>query len=344
MTTARRVLPTRPIARRAVLGTAVLGLLAGTAACGGSDAGSGGGDVKLGFTAYSTPQEAYKELLPAFAKTPEGQGVSFSESYGASGAQSRAVVAGLPTDVVALSLAPDVDKLVKPGIVAADWADDEHKGFVTNSVVVLVVREGNPKGIKTWEDLTKPGVKIVTPKPFTSGGAKWNTMAAYGSQIQQGRSEAEATAYLTAFYENVVSQDKSAREALQTFSAGQGDVLISYENEAITAQEKKVPVDYVVPDQTLLIQNPIAVTQTSKNKAKAEALVTYLRTEPAQKIFAEHGYRPVVEALQDTTKFPNPPGLFTIEKFGGWTAVDEKFFSDNGIVGKIEQGLGVSTG
>lgn len=343
MTLHRPVARIRPLTRRALLGAAMLGMVATTAACGGDAAGSDG-DTKLAFTSYSTPAEAYKELLPGFATTPEGSGVTFSESYGASGAQSRAIAAGLPTDVLALSLAPDVDKLVGPGIVAKDWAADEYKGFVTKSVVVFVVRKGNPKAIKTWADLTKPGVQIVTPNPFTSGGAKWNTMAAYGSQLQQGKTEQQATDYLRAFYKNVVSQDKSAREALQTFSAGKGDVLISYENEALTAQEKGVAVDYVVPTETLLIENPIAVTKTSKNPEKAKALVEYLRSEPAQKIYVKHHYRPVLESADDPAKFPTPAGLFTIEKFGGWPAVDEKFFSDTGVIGQILKDLGVSTG
>lgn len=339
----RLVAPSRPVIRRALAGAALIGLVGAVAAC-GDDAGAAGGDGKLAFTSYSTPAEAYKELLPAFQKTPAGAGVTFSESYGASGAQSRAVAAGLPTDVVALSLAPDVDKLVAKGIVAKDWADDEYKGFVTESVVVFVVRKGNPKNIKTWDDLIKPGVQVVTPNPFTSGGAKWNTMAAYGAKIQQGQTETQAADYLRAFYKNVVSQDKSARESLQTFGAGKGDVLISYENEALTAQEKGIDVDYVIPTETILIENPIAVTETSQNTAKAQALVDYLRSAPAQQIYVKHHYRPVLDSANDPAKFPTPTGLFTIDKFGGWPAVDEKIFAETGLMGEIAKSLGVSTG
>ena len=230
------------------------------AACGGtsSESGGGGGDA-LSLVAYSTPKEAYEEIIPAFQKTEAGADVKFSQSYGSSGEQSRAVQGGLPADVVALSLAPDVDKLVDKGLVAKDWNKDQYDGFVTTSVVVFAVRKGNPKNIKTWDDLTKPGVEVITPNPFTSGGAKWNVMAAYGSQIQQGKSEAEAEDYLKRLFGNVAVQDKSAREALQTFTSGKGDVLIAYENEAITAQQKGEDVDYVVPDETILIENPIAV-------------------------------------------------------------------------------------
>ena len=190
--------------------------------------------------------------------------MSFTQSYGASGDQSRAVASGLPADIVALSLAPDVDKLVEPGLVDADWAKTPTDGFVTNSVVVLAVRKGNPKGIKSWEDITKPGVEVITPNPFTSGGAKWNLMAAYGSQIAQGKSPEEATQFLHDVLANTAVQDKSAREALATFSGGKGDVLISYENEAITAKNAGVDLDYVIPDQTILIQNPAAVTPSPR--------------------------------------------------------------------------------
>jgi sulfate/thiosulfate-binding protein len=309
------------------------------AACGGTS-GASSGD-RLSLVAYSTPKEAYAEVIPAFQKTEAGAGVDFSQSYGASGEQSRAVLGGLPADVVAFSLAPDVNKLVDKGIVDANWNKDAHGGFVTNSVVVLAVRKGNPKNIRTWDDLTKPGVEVITPNPFTSGGAKWNVMAAYGAQIEQGKSEADAEGYLKRLFDNVAVQDKSAREALQTFSSGKGDVLIAYENEAITAQQKGEDVDYVVPDQTILIQNPIAVTTDAKQGAKE--FVDFARSPAAQKVFAAKGYRSVDESLVDKSKYPTPSGLFKIDRFGGWSAVNDKFFDPDGIVGKIEQGLGVAT-
>jgi sulfate transport system substrate-binding protein len=319
---------------------AALALLASLVAvgCGGTSGGSGN---KLSLVAYSTPKEAYGEIIPAFQKTEAGKDAAFTQSYGASGEQSRAVQGGLPADVVAFSLAPDVNKLVDKSIVDANWDKDKYGGFVTNSVVVLAVRKGNPKGIKTWEDLLRPGVEVITPNPFTSGGAKWNVMAAYGGQIAQGKSETEAADYLKKLFDNVAVQDKSAREALQTFTGGKGDVLISYENEAITAQQKGQDIDYVVPDQTILIQNPIAVTKDAGTEAKA--FVDFTRTDEAQKIFASKGYRSVNPGLVDHAKYPDPPGLFKIDKFGGWSAVNDKFFDPEGVVGKIEQGLGVST-
>ena len=319
----------------------VLGLLAAVVAgCGGSS-GSGGGK-SLSLVAYSTPQEAYEAVIPAFQKTEGGAGVTFKQSYGASGDQARSVLAGLPADVVALSLEPDVSKLVDAGKVPANWAAGPQKGIVTDSVVVLAVRKGNPKNIRQWSDVVKPGVKIVTPNPQTSGGAKWNLMAAYGSQIKQGMTPAQAEAFLKALFKNVVSADKSARDALQTFDAGKGDVLLSYENEAITAQGKGLKLDYVVPDQTILIENPIAVTTAGEKKPAAKAFVDYTRTPAAQKIYASKGYRPVLANLVDRNRFPTPPGLFTISDLGGWKDVNTKFFDENdGIVTKIQESAGI---
>jgi sulfate/thiosulfate transport system substrate-binding protein len=332
------------------LAAALLSLLllpAAAAGCGGvSEAGDAGGDggTKLSLVAYSTPKEAYEELIPAFQKTTEGKGVGFDQSYGASGDQSRAVASGLPADIVALSLAPDVDKLVEPGLVDANWADDDHEGFVTNSVVVFAVRKGNPKNIKTWDDIVKDGVEVITPNPFTSGGAKWNLMAAYGSQTEQGKSPAEGLEFLHKVLANTPVQDKSAREALQTFAGGKGDVLLAYENEAITAQNADIDLDYVIPDQTILIQNPIAVTTESENPEKAQAFVDWTRTPEAQEIFASKGYRSVLPDVVDEGTYPTPKTLFKIDAFGGWDNVNAEFFDpENGSVAKIERDLGVST-
>ncbi len=313
--------------------------IAGTG-CGGSASGSAG---KVALVAYSTPKEAYGALIPAFGKTPEGRGVEFTQSYGASGDQSRAVESGLGADVVAFSLEPDVTRLVDDGLVNQSWNRNAHEGMVTDSVVVLAVRKGNPKHIEGWDDLIKPGVEVITPNPFTSGGARWNVMAAYGGQIAQGKTPGQATAYLKQLFQHVSVQDKAARDSLQTFTGGKGDVLISYENEAITAQQKGEKLDYVIPDQTILIENPIAVTKDASSTA--QDFVNYLWTKPAQKIFAEKGYRPVDPGLVDQRKYPKPKQLFTIQKFGGWDAVSDKFFDkDNGIVAQIEKSLGVSTG
>jgi sulfate/thiosulfate transport system substrate-binding protein len=335
-----------------MLSAAVVALVALVAAgCGGASdtkdatAATGGGGAKLALVAYSTPQVVYDELAPKFAATAQGKGVSFTSSYGASGDQSRAVDSGLPADVVAFSLAPDITRLVKDGLVDADWTSEPHKGIVTDSVTTFVVRKGNPKHIRTWADLLKPGVQVLTPNPFTSGGARWNIMAAYGAQLKLGRTPAQALAYLKElFTKHVPVQDKSARDALQTFTGGKGDVLLSYENEAITAQQKGEKVDYVTPDQTILIENPVAVTKKAKPQAKA--FLDYLWTPAAQTVFAKHGYRPVVPSVAKrfASQFPTPKTLFTIDDLGGWDKVMTDFFDPtNGSVAKIEQDAGVST-
>src|SRR5215203_4369157 len=327
---------------RFAAGLLAAGMMLLAAGCGGGSGGSGG---KLTLVAYSTPREAYEQLIPGFQKTDAGKGVGFSQSYGGSGDQARAVENGLAADVVALSLEPDMTKLVDAGLVAKDWNADAHKGMITDSVVVLVTRKGNPKNIRTWDDLVKPGVEVITPNPFTSGGARWNVMAAYGAQLEQGKSPEQAVAYLEQLFRNVPVQDKSAREALQTFVGGKGDVMIAYENEAITAQQKGQNVDYVVPDQTILIENPIAVTTKSKNPEKAKAFVDYLRSPEAQQVFVQKGYRPVDEQVAATAEFPTPSGLFTIKDLGGWSEVTKKFFDKKaGIMADIEHKIGVSIG
>ena len=323
---------------------ALLAAIPVIAACGSSASGSGDGGGRLSLVAYSTPKEAYAALIPAFNKTAAGKGVSFTQSYGPSGDQARAVESGLPADIVALSLAPDVNKLVDAKKVAAGWDKGAGNGFVTNSVVAFVVRKGNPKNIKTWDDLVKPGVQVIEPNPFASGGARWNVMAAYGAQLEQGKSPAEAAQYLNKLFHNVPVQDKSARDSMTTFTSGKGDVLLAYENEAIAAQQAGQDVDYVVPDQTILIQNPIAVTTTSKDPSKAKAFISFLRSKQGQEIFQSKGYRPIDSSLVDKSKFPTPPNLFTIDKLGGWSTVNDKFFDpDTGVVAKIEKSLGVST-
>ncbi len=326
------------------------------AGCGGaSDSSSGdsssssssSGSKKLALVAYSTPQVVYDGVIPAFEKTSAGKGVSFTQSYGASGDQSRAVEGGLAADVVTFSLAPDVDRLVKSGQVAADWANTPTQGNVSRSVVALIVRKGNPKNIHTWDDLLKPGVKVLTPNPVTSGAAKWNILAAYGAKSGGGESPAAGLSYLHELItKHVKVQDKSGREALQDFTSGNGDVLISYENEALTAQKKGQKVDYVIPDQTILIENPIAVVSKSSHPQQAKAFLAYALSATAQQKFADWGYRPVVESVlkQNADKFPTPSGLFTIRDLGDWSKVNDEFFDpDKGSVAKIEEAAGVST-
>ena len=306
-------------------------------------AGAASGATNLSLVAYSTPQDAYEALIPAFQHTKAGKGVTFSQSYGASGDQSRAVANGLPADVVAFSLSPDVDRLVQTGQVPTTWNQDAFKGIVTRSVVVLTVRKGNPKHITDWSDLTKPGVDVLIPNWQTSGGAKWDVIAAYGAIRKAGGDDAAGRQYLRDLYKNVSVQDKSAREALQTFASGKGDVLIGYENEAIYAKQHGIPLSYVIPKNTILIENPIAALQTSSHLKQAKAFVAFSHTPQAQAFFASKGYRPVLPALANSKKikkaFPRPKGLFTINSLGGWPSINRFFFDPaNGVVVKAQRG------
>jgi len=338
---------TRPPLPFAVLLTAAL--IAVTACGGASDSSSGGssdnGSKQLSLVAYSTPQVVYDSIVPNFQKTGAGEGVSLKSSFGGSGEQSRAVEAGLPADIVAFSLAPDVDRLVEADLVRSDWNQGPHDGFVSTSVVTFAVRKGNPKNIKTWDDLLKPGVEVVTPNPFTSGGAKWNLLAAYGAKSDGGKDPQAGLGFLRELLtKHVKVQDKSAREALQTFTSGTGDVLLAYENEAITAQKKGQKLDFVTPQDTIKIENPIAVTE--KAGPEARAFLDFVLSEAGQEKFVEWGYRPVNEAVLEanTSKFPEPAGLFTIRDLGGWNKVnDEMFDPEKGSVAKIEEDAGVST-
>ena len=327
--------------------TLVLLVLLAVAAA--SSAAASTKDVRLSLVAYSTPREAYNQLIPDFQKSQGGDGVSFSQSYAGSGDQTRAVKAGLKADIVALSLAPDVAELVSAGLVDAKWKRQSYRGMVTRSLVVFVVRDGNPKKIRGWDDLIKPGVQVVTPNPFTSGGARWNVMAAYGAQRKLGKTDRQAQAYLLKLFKNVVSQDKSARDALQTFNAGRGDVMLAYENEALFAQSRGQNLPFVIPRSTILIENPIAVLKTSEHKQEANAFLRFLRTPGAQRTFAQNGYRPVNKAVAQefTKKFPARPGQFTIDQLGlgGWNKVQTRFFdARSGVMARIERQVGGVTG
>src|SRR6266508_2701070 len=324
------------VSRRAglKLGIAGIALAAtlGIAACGDSGGGGvGGGGGNIDLVAYSTPQQAFEEgIIPAFQDTSGGDGVEVSTSFGASGDQRRAVEAGQQADLVDFSLEPDMLSLVDAGKVAQDWNAGQYKGIITNSVVTLSVRPGNPKNIHSWEDLVTGDVEIITPNPATSGGAKWNIMAAYGSQIKQGKSEQEALDFVAKIFENTSVLDDSARDSLQTFASGKGDVLIGYENEALQAQDEGIDLEFVIPDPTILIENPAAVTTEAQDPEAAQALLDFILTDEGQQIFADYHYRPVVPSVlaQNADAFPEVPGQLTSADFGGWAKADEEFFND----------------
>jgi sulfate/thiosulfate transport system substrate-binding protein len=327
--------------------TALLALAAlAVAGCGSSssDSSSSGGG-KLDVVGYSTPESVYQEALePAFEKTSEGKGVSFSNSFGASGDQSRAVVAGQPASVVHFSQAGDMERLVEEGeLVSKDWEKQPYGGIATDSVVVLVVRKGNPEGIHSFDDLQTKDVGIVTPNPFSSGSARWNIMAVYGTALNEGKSPAQALEAVKTVLEKTKAQPGSASDSLAAFTQGQGDVLLSYENEAIKAENEGEDVEYVIPPSTIQIETPIAVTESAPEPA-AEDFLKFLWSDEGQELWAENGYRPVNPKLVDPKQFPTPKELFKISQFGGWGKVNDEFFDDeSGSVAKIESELGVST-
>jgi sulfate/thiosulfate transport system substrate-binding protein len=305
-------------------------------------------DTTLDLVAYSTPKPVMAKIISDFQATQAGQGVSFNQSYGASTSQAKAVVAGLPADLVFLSTGDDVNLLVDAGLVDQNWDHQGYSGIAADTVVVFALRDGNPKKIKGWEDLVKPGVQVVTPNPFSSGSAKWNILAAYGAQRHLGKTDKQGIAYVQKLFQNVVSQDTSGANATNTFLSGKGDVLITYESEAINARLQGKNIQYVIPRQTMLIELPIAVLKNSSNKDLANRFIQFVKSEPEQEVFGQYGFRPVnKQALAKFAKqFPARPGQFTVNDpvIGGWRAADKKWFDPtNGIMVKIEHSVGGPT-
>ncbi|WP_036224533.1 sulfate ABC transporter substrate-binding protein [Marmoricola sp. URHB0036] len=334
-------------------GAAALSLtvLASTSACSDPASGSSSGDKKqVSIVGFSILKTANKQVIADFQKTKAGKDVEFKESYGASGDQARAVIAGLKADEVHLSLEPDMTKLTDENLVDQDWKSGPTKGIATQSVVAIVTRPGNPKKITGWDDLAKPGVKIVTPNPGSSGSAKWNILAAYGHVLANGGSEADAQAYLKKFLANVAAFPGSGKDATTAFEGGTGDVLLSYENEAIQARAAGADFDYFIPEQTLLIQNPAAVTKDANSSAKA--WLDFQLSKAGQTDYAKQGFRPLDDSIKVDVKgandpadaFPVPKTLLTIDgDFGGWADANKKYFDeDNGIVTKLIAASGKS--
>ncbi|HWH00919.1 MAG TPA: sulfate ABC transporter substrate-binding protein [Pilimelia sp.] len=323
--------------------TAALALAAGLAlsACGGATAADA---ATLHIVGFAVPEAANKAIAQEWNKTDAGRGVKFRTSYGASGDQSRAVVAGLKADYVHFSVASDVSRLVDAGLVDAGWDQGPGRGIVSSSVVVLAVRKGNPKHIRGWDDLVKPGIGIVTPNPGSSGAARWNALAAWGHVTANGGTDAQAEQFLTKLFANVVALPSSGRDATTAFLGGTGDVLLAYENEVILARQNGEDLDWVLPDTTILIENPGAVLKNAH--PKATEWLDFVRGPQGQRQFARKGFRPVVEgvdtsgvegALDPATPFPAPRKLLTVaEHFQSWSALSKKFFDQNdGIVTKV---------
>jgi sulfate transport system substrate-binding protein len=305
-------------------------------------------DTTLSLVAYSTPKPVMAKIISDFQSSQAGQGVSFNQSYGASTSQAKSVIAGLPADLVFLSTGDDVNLLVDAGLVDQNWDHQGYSGIAADTVVVFAVRDGNPKKIKGWEDLIKPGVQVITPNPFSSGSAKWNVLAAYGAQRHLGKTDAQGIAYVQKLFKNVVSQDTSGSNATNTFLSGKGDVLITYESEAINARLQGKNIQYVIPRQTMLIELPIAVLKNSSNKDLANKFIQFVKSEPEQEVFGQFGFRPVNRqaAAKFAKQFPVRPGQFTIndKPIGGWRVADKKWFDPtHGLMVKIEQNVGGPT-
>ncbi|HEY0949557.1 sulfate ABC transporter substrate-binding protein [Nocardioides sp.] len=335
-----------------VLGAAVAGVLAVTGCSGGTASGDGG--ETLNINAFSVMEAANEPVFADFQDTDAGEGIQFETSYGASGDQSRAVLAGAAADVVHYSLETDVTRLVDDGLVAEDWKDNPTKGIATSSVVVFVVRKGNPENILTWDDLVEPGVDVITPNPGSSGSARWNILAAWAHIAGNGGSEDDAKAFLTRLLDHTIALPGSAREATTAFTDGSGDVLLSYENEAILAKQSGADIDYVLPPDTLLIENPAAVTGDAGDSA--QAFLDFMTSPEAQADYAQSGFRPVIDGVDvgevegandPTDPFPAPDRLFTVDgDFGGWGEAAGRYFGDGeegnplGIITELQQQTG----
>jgi sulfate/thiosulfate-binding protein len=323
--------------------TLLASLLLALALVGGASAASR--STTLSLVGYSTPKTVMGKIIQAWQKTPDGGGVNFNQSYGASTDQARAVANGLKADIVFLSTGDDVNLLVDAGLVNANWSHQGYAGIGADTVVVFAVRNGNPKHIKGWSDLTRPGVQVVTPNPFSSGSAKWNIHAAYGAERRLGKTDKQATAYVQKLFGHVVSQDTSGRNATNTFLAGKGDVLITYESEAINSRLNGQDIQYVIPRQSMLIELPIAVTKSSSNQDKANQFIQFVKGSTSQDLFAQYGFRPVDKKIlaKYAAKYPARPGIFKVDDkiIGGWRNADRIWFDPNkGRMAAIERAIG----
>ncbi|WP_016871891.1 sulfate ABC transporter substrate-binding protein [Fischerella thermalis] len=315
-------------------------------------AGNNKQDVEVTLVSFAVTKAAHDAIIPKFVekwKQEHNQNVTFRQSYGGSGSQTRAVIDGLEADIVHLALALDTQKIEKAGLIEPGWEKElPNNAVVSRSVAALITRPGNPKNIKTWADLEKGDIKVITADPKTSGIARWNFLALWNSVIKTGGGEDKALDYVTKVYSNVPILTKDAREATDAFAKqGQGDVLINYENEAILAQQKGEKVDYVVPDVNISIDNPIAVVDKNVDKhgtrEVAEAFVQYLFTPEAQQEFAKLGFRPLDEAVAQNKelkaladKYTKVNNLGNVQDYGGWAEVQTKFFEDGAVFDQIQ--------
>jgi sulfate/thiosulfate-binding protein len=302
--------------------------------------------LKIG--AYSVVREVFHDgLIPAFAarwKSNTGREVQFEQSYTASGAQARSIASGFDADLAILSHEGDMEILVKDGKVKRDWNSGAHRGILTNSLVVIGHRPGNPKQIKNWSDLGRPGVGVLYPDPKTSGGARWNINAIYGAALLavpdggKGQTDLASVRDLMARIQaNVINMDQSGRQSMANFAERQtGDAVVTYENELLLRSKEGEPIPYVIPPSTLLIESPAAIVETSVerhgNRALAEAFLEFLLSVEGQQILADYGFRPVnPEAKTSSGERPSPEQLFTMADLGGWAKVEEALYGSKGL-------------
>jgi sulfate/thiosulfate transport system substrate-binding protein len=333
--------------------------LLGMQACSksGSNQSSANKKVTLILGAYTTPREAYgKAIIPAFQKywkEKTGQEVEFQESYQASGAQSRAIIGGFEADIAALSLEGDIDKIADAGLITHDWKSKANKGMVSTSIVVIATREGNPKGVKDWADLTKQGLNVLTPDPKTSGGAQWNINAIYGAALRgfagtPKDDQAAAKEFLKSVFKNVSIMDKGARESITNYEKGVGDVAITYENEVLVGRQAGQKYEYVIPRSTILIENPVALIDKNVDKhgvrEVAQAFIDFLLTKEAQRGYAKYGLRPIDTdvAKEVQSQYPAVEDLWKIDYLGGWKKVSQDIYGPQGVYTKIFEELHAS--
>lgn len=312
------------------------------------------GDVTLVIGAYSVVKDVFAELLPMFQDhwlEQSGQTVTFQESYEASGTQARAIVGGFEADVTVLAMEGDIERIEKAGMITHDWREQGAGGMITRSIVVLGTRDGNPKGISDWEDLTREGVKVLYPNPKTSGGAQWDINAIYGAGLKRSEREtgtpdrAYAKQFLERVHANIESLDKSGRASMAAFEYGVGDAIVTYENELKARIAQGIPYDIVIPEDTILIENPAAVIDKNVDqhgtREVAEAFVEYLYGEEAQSLFMDYGFRPANDILEEAAqeRFTTPKGLFSIDYLGGWPEVRELLYSRRGVWYQVLAGI-----
>ncbi|WP_425463940.1 sulfate ABC transporter substrate-binding protein [Paenibacillus taihuensis] len=307
------------------------------------------GPVELLNVSYDPTRElyeAYNKLFAAYWKTEHNQEVTIKQSHAGSGAQSRAVIDGLDADVVTLALGYDIDAIADKGLIDKDWQQKfDNNSSPYTSTIVFLVRKGNPKGIKDWNDLVKPGVQVITPNPKTSGGARWNYLAAWGYALKQNNDDEEkAKEFVKALFKNVPVLDSGARGSTTTFvEKGIGDVLLAWENEALLSVKELGPdkFDIVYPSISILAEPPVAVVDKNVDKKGtrevAEAYLDYLYTEEAQKLVAQNFYRPQLASVaeQFADQFPDIPMLNIDDDFGGWAQAQKKHFADGGVFDQI---------